>query len=63
MKITITENSILVEGHANYADHGEDIVCAAVSAILYTAQLGLVEVADNYPEYIKLEMKKEKKNV
>ena len=63
MKITITENSILVEGHADYADHGKDIVCAAVSAILYTAQLGLVEVADNYPEYIKLEMKKEKKNV
>ena len=63
MKIKITENSILIEGHAEYADHGEDIVCAGVSAILYTAQLGLVEMANNYPEYIKLEMKKEKTNV
>ncbi len=25
-------NEIIVEGHANYKKHGEDIVCAAVSA-------------------------------
>ena len=28
-------------GHADFADHGEDIVCAAVSAILQAARLGL----------------------
>ncbi len=28
-------------GHAEFADHGEDIVCAAVSAILQAARLGL----------------------
>jgi hypothetical protein len=27
-------SSILAEGHAGWADAGEDIVCAAVSAIL-----------------------------
>lgn len=32
-------------GHADFADHGEDIVCAAVSAILQAAALGLAEHA------------------
>lgn len=30
-----------VEGHANAGPHGEDIVCAAVSALTQTALLGL----------------------
>lgn len=30
-----------VKGHANTAPHGEDIVCAAVSALTQTAVLGL----------------------
>ena len=32
-------------GHAGYAASGSDIVCAAISAILQTAALGLREVA------------------
>jgi uncharacterized protein len=28
-------------GHTDFAEHGEDIVCAAVSAILQAARLGL----------------------
>jgi uncharacterized protein len=32
-------------GHADFADHGRDIVCAAVSAILQAAHLGLREHA------------------
>lgn len=40
---TITE--IRVEGHAGFADHGEDIVCAAVSALTQTALIGLERVA------------------
>lgn len=31
------------KGHAGYAEHGADIVCAAVSAITQTAALGLLE--------------------
>jgi uncharacterized protein len=34
-------SSIFARGHAEYADRGEDIVCAAVSAILQAARLGL----------------------
>ena len=32
-------------GHADFADHGKDIVCAAVSAVLQAAHLGLREYA------------------
>ncbi|MBR4658299.1 MAG: ribosomal-processing cysteine protease Prp [Clostridia bacterium] len=31
------------KGHTGYADRGEDIVCAAVSALTQTAYLGLAE--------------------
>jgi uncharacterized protein len=30
-------------GHTDFADHGKDIVCAAVSAVLQAAHLGLRE--------------------
>lgn len=30
-----------VTGHANYADYGQDIVCAGVSAIVQTTVMGL----------------------
>lgn len=32
-----------VSGHADYGEHGQDIVCAGVSAIVQTAILGLQE--------------------
>ena len=35
----------MADGHAGWADAGEDVVCAAVSAILQAAWLGLTEVA------------------
>jgi uncharacterized protein YsxB (DUF464 family) len=38
-------SGLLARGHADFADHGEDIVCAAVSAILQAAALGLAEHA------------------
>ncbi|HPD01875.1 MAG TPA: ribosomal-processing cysteine protease Prp [Eubacteriales bacterium] len=45
----ITENGSVTRfyasGHTGYADEGEDIVCAALSAIMQTAILGLLKVA------------------
>ncbi|MFI3284428.1 MAG: ribosomal-processing cysteine protease Prp [Erysipelotrichaceae bacterium] len=41
------ENSITkiqVKGHANYAQHGEDLVCAGVSSIM----IGLLNALDEY---------------
>jgi uncharacterized protein YsxB (DUF464 family) len=43
-----TQGSIIelkVSGHVGLADHGEDIVCAAVSALTQTALIGLEKVA------------------
>lgn len=34
-------SSVFAGGHAGWADDGQDIVCAAVSAILQAARLGL----------------------
>lgn len=36
---------VRTEGHAEFADPGEDIVCAAVSALVETARIGLKRVA------------------
>ncbi|HVN69174.1 MAG TPA: ribosomal-processing cysteine protease Prp [Candidatus Binatia bacterium] len=38
-------SGLFARGHADFGDHGEDIVCAAVSAILQAADLGLKEHA------------------
>jgi uncharacterized protein YsxB (DUF464 family) len=34
-------SGFLARGHAGYEEHGKDIVCAAVSAVLQAARLGL----------------------
>ncbi len=38
-------SSFFASGHAGWAESGEDVVCAAVSAILQAAWLGLSEVS------------------
>ncbi len=37
IKVEIKENSIAISGHANYAQKGNDIVCAAISAIIQSS--------------------------
>ena len=37
-------------GHAHYGEEGQDIICAAVSAILQTAAFGLINYLDLKPE-------------
>ena len=39
-----------IAGHAGYAPHGDDIVCAAVSALGQAAILGLEEVLGIVPQ-------------
>lgn len=44
VKIRYNDNQIRASGHANYAEHGNDIVCASVSILLYTlATTGTME--------------------
>jgi len=38
------------EGHANYAPHGQDIVCASISALIQTAIQGIINLS-KYDEY------------
>ncbi|MFR5833275.1 MAG: ribosomal-processing cysteine protease Prp [Acutalibacteraceae bacterium] len=39
------------EGHTEYAESGSDIVCAALSSVVQTAVLGLMQVAGINVEY------------
>ncbi len=36
---------IVCDGHTNYGEHGEDIVCSALSSIVQTALMGILVVA------------------
>ena len=47
IKVTITNNQISVIGHAEYAPHGQDIVCATVSALLQTFIMSVEELTDD----------------
>jgi len=38
-------SSVVSRGHAEQAEHGHDIACAAVSALLQAAWVGLTDVA------------------
>ena len=39
-----------VEGHAEFADAGQDLICAAVSSIIY----GLMNALDEYEEEVEI---------
>jgi len=60
--ITVTSNSIEAKGHANYNEHGKDIICAAVSALMQTLELrgtatkqsGYMKVSTEDKEALKL---------
>ena len=36
IKVTRKDYELILEGHAGYAEPGQDIVCAAASALFYT---------------------------
>lgn len=37
---------IEIVGHANYDRHGKDIICASISALSYSALIGITELTD-----------------
>lgn len=43
-------NGFRAKGHTEYAEEGADIVCAAVSALTQTAELGIRKVAKAKPD-------------
>lgn len=50
------KTTLEITGHSMSAPHGQDIVCAAVSAITQTTVLGLNAIAAAYPEYVEMEI-------
>ncbi len=45
--------SVKCDGHTGYGVEGEDIVCAALSSIVQTALLGLLQVAGIQVDYVR----------
>lgn len=65
INIKITRNpetpeiTISVKGHAGYADHGDDIVCAGVSTLMNTTILGLEAIEKEFPEYVRINIQED----
>ena len=49
------ENRMTLRGHADYAPRGEDIVCAAASALVFALIGALGQLAGKYPACVRLE--------
>ena len=43
---------IIITGHANYAEYGKDIVCAAVSATVLTTVNGIIALDNSILEVV-----------
>lgn len=46
VKVKVRNNQLSVTGHAGYAAYGQDIVCAAISALTFTLLKGLKDLAE-----------------
>ncbi|MBR5290398.1 MAG: ribosomal-processing cysteine protease Prp [Erysipelotrichaceae bacterium] len=51
IEITRCNDSITIKGHAGYAEHGKDIVCAGVSALAQTMISSLLQLTNDNIEY------------
>ena len=54
VKIHCREEDIVAvegKGHAGYAKHGRDIVCSAVSAIVQTALMAIIDISGENVRY------------
>ena len=43
--------SVTTKGHANFAEHGKDIVCAGVSAVMVGGLNSIIEMTKVTPKY------------
>lgn len=49
--VRVAQTGITVDGHAEYAETGKDIVCAAVSALTQTLIAGIKSLTDDRISY------------
>lgn len=52
IEVIMKPGSVAVKGHANYAEPGKDIVCAAVSALTQTFILSMEELTSAEIKYV-----------
>ena len=46
--VSMESDAISVTGHANYAEHGKDIVCAAVSTLTQNLIQSILDLTDDH---------------
>ena len=51
IRVVFTDKRMTVQGHANYGAKGQDVICAAVSALVY-ALIATLEETDNIRETV-----------
>ena len=51
IEVCINDEALSVTGHAGYAKEGQDIVCASVSALCCELLQGIMEIAEEKPDY------------
>ena len=51
IRVVFTDRRMTVQGHAGYAPKGQDVVCAAVSALVY-ALIATLEETENMRESV-----------
>ena len=69
IKISIQDDSIVINGHAMFDDYGKDIVCASVSSVAITTINAIIEFDNTSIDvsqndgYLKIDILKHNKNV
>ena len=49
--VSVRKDGITIEGHANYAEYGKDIVCAGVTALMRTLVKSIEDLTEDEIEY------------
>ena len=49
--VCVREDGITIEGHANYAEYGKDIVCAGMTALMRTLVKSIEDLTEDEIEY------------
>lgn len=51
IEVSVRKDEIKISGHANYAVHGSDIVCAGVTALMQTMIKSIEDLTEDKMEY------------
>ena len=51
IEVKRSSGSITIKGHAHYAPHGQDIVCAAVSTLVQNMVISISELTEDELQY------------